>query len=50
MRNRVYLSFMRRRTKSGKKIFFIQNKNKVSNLYYQFEEVVFLHEMKEEES
>ena len=50
MRTRVYLSFMRRRTKSGKKRLFFKKQNKVSNLDDQFEEVVFLHEIKEEES
>ena len=40
----------RRRTKSGKKRFFIKKQNKVSNLDDQIEEVVFLHEIKEEES
>ena len=40
----------RRRTKSGKKRFFIKKQNNVPNLDDQFEEVVFLHEMKEEES
>lgn len=39
----------RRRTKSGKKRFFIKKQNKVSNLDDQFEEVVFLHQKKEEE-
>ena len=29
MRNRVYISFMRRRTKSGKERFFIKKQNKV---------------------
>lgn len=32
----------RRRTKSGKKRFFIKKQNKVSNLDDQFEEVIFL--------
>lgn len=35
----------RRRTKSGKKRFFIKKQNKVSNLDDQFEEV-FLHQKK----
>ena len=48
MRNRGYLQF-EKRTKSGKKRFFIKKQNKVSNLEDQFEEVVFLHQMKEEE-
>ena len=39
----------RRRTKSGKKRFFINKQNKVSNLEDQFEEVVFLHQRIEEE-
>lgn len=39
----------RRRTKSGKERFFIKKQNKVSNFNDQFEEVVFLHQMKEED-
>nr|DAF55123.1 MAG TPA: hypothetical protein [Siphoviridae sp. ctDOT22] len=49
MRNRGYLQFEKRRTKSGKKRFFIKKQNKVSNLDDLFEEVVFLHQKKEEE-
>lgn len=49
MRNRGYLQFEKRRTKSGKKRFFIKKQNKVSNLDDQFGEVVFLHQKKEEE-
>lgn len=50
MRNRGYFQFEKRRTKSGNKRFFIKKQNKVLNLNDQFEEVIFLHEMKEEES
>lgn len=47
MRNRGYLH-EEKKTKSVNKRFFIKKKNKVSNFDDQFEEVVFLHEMKEE--
>ena len=39
MRNRGYLQ-EEKKTKSGKKRFFIKKQNKVSNLDDQFEEVV----------